>query len=76
MGCCYDNRVVRDFKSNKGSSVGRAVLQLIRPTAGRVMFDGHDLTAADEPALRHMRQRMQMVFQDPFGSLNPRLSLG
>ncbi len=76
MGCCYDNRVVRDFKSNKGRSVGRAVLQLIRPTAGRVMFDGHDLTAADEPALRHMRQRMQMVFQDPFGSLNPRLSLG
>ena len=56
--------------------MGRAVLQLIRPTAGRVMFVGHDLTAADEPALRNMRQRMQMVFQDPLGSLNPRLSVG
>ena len=49
---------------------------MIRPTAGRVMFVGHDLTAADEPVLLHMRQRMQMVFQDPLGSLNPRLSVG
>ena len=49
---------------------------MIRPTAGRVMFVGHDLTAADEPALRKLRQRMQMVFQDPLGSLNPRLSVG
>ncbi|MFP6708929.1 MAG: hypothetical protein VCE75_23475 [Alphaproteobacteria bacterium] len=49
---------------------------MIRPTAGRVMFVGHDLTAADEPVLLQMRQRMQMVFQDPLGSLNPRLSVG
>jgi oligopeptide transport system ATP-binding protein len=58
------------------STLGRAVLQLMRPTSGRVLFDGHDLTAADESALRKLRRRMQMIFQDPFGSLNPRMSVG
>ncbi len=58
------------------STLGRAVLQLIRPTAGRVMFDGRDLMAETEPTMRPLRRRMQMIFQDPFGSLNPRMSVG
>jgi oligopeptide transport system ATP-binding protein len=58
------------------STTGRTLLQLERPTAGRVMFDGVDLTALEEPALRRMRRHMQMVFQDPYASLNPRMSVG
>ena len=58
------------------STLGRAVLQLVRPTAGRVAFDGVDLVGLDERALRAHRRRMQMVFQDPFSSLNPRMTAG
>lgn len=58
------------------STLGRAVLQLIRPNGGRVEFDGTDLCTLDEQALRPFRRRMQMVFQDPFSSLNPRLTVG
>jgi len=54
------------------SSLGRAVLQLIRPTAGKVLFLGKDLTKLSGSALRSMRRHMQVVFQDPRGSLNPR----
>jgi peptide/nickel transport system ATP-binding protein len=54
------------------TTVGRAVLRLIEPTAGAVRFDGADVTAADPAQLRALRRRMQIVFQDPFGSLNPR----
>ena len=54
------------------SSLGRAVLQLIRPTAGKVLFLGKDLTRLSGGALRSMRRHMQVVFQDPRGSLNPR----
>ena len=54
------------------STLGRAILQLVRPTAGKVHFDGTDLTALDDEELRPLRRRMQMVFQDPFSSLNPR----
>jgi len=54
------------------STTGRAVMQLPRPTAGRVRFDGRDLTSLRGEALRKMRPRLQMVFQDPISSLNPR----
>ena len=58
------------------STLGRAVLQLVAPTQGRVMFDGAELTGLDERAMRPHRRRMQMVFQDPFSSLNPRMTAG
>ncbi|MBM7807069.1 peptide/nickel transport system ATP-binding protein [Geodermatophilus bullaregiensis] len=54
------------------STFGRAVLRLVEPTAGRVVFDGTDVAALSGEPLRHMRRRMQMVFQDPLGSLDPR----
>jgi peptide/nickel transport system ATP-binding protein len=58
------------------STVGRAILRLYEPTAGRVVFDGQDITKLGESALRPLRRRMQMIFQDPFASLNPRHSVG
>ncbi|HKU94974.1 MAG TPA: ABC transporter ATP-binding protein [Vineibacter sp.] len=58
------------------STLGRAVLQLRRPTAGTVMFDGTDLTKLDGEALRRMRRRLQLIFQDPIASLNPRRRIG
>jgi ABC-type glutathione transport system ATPase component len=58
------------------SSLGRAILQLIRPTAGKVWFLGQDLTRLSGGALRSMRRHMQIVFQDPRGSLNPRWQIG
>jgi peptide/nickel transport system ATP-binding protein len=58
------------------STVGRAILRLYEPTAGRIVFDGQDITHLGESALRPLRRRMQMVFQDPFASLNPRHSVG
>ncbi|WP_213284940.1 ABC transporter ATP-binding protein [Bradyrhizobium sp. sGM-13] len=58
------------------STLGRAVLQLRRPTAGRVLFDGHDLTAMQGDVLRLMRRRVQLIFQDPIASLNPRRKIG
>jgi long-chain acyl-CoA synthetase len=58
------------------STLGRAVLQLVRPTGGEVRFDGTELTGLNEDELRPLRRRMQMVFQDPFSSLNPRMSVG
>ncbi|MBI5879366.1 MAG: ATP-binding cassette domain-containing protein [Chloroflexi bacterium] len=58
------------------STTGRAILQLYRPTAGEVIFDGQDLTALKAEPLRRMRRRMQMIFQDPYASLNPRMTVG
>jgi oligopeptide transport system ATP-binding protein len=58
------------------STLGRAILQLVRPTAGEVRFDGVELTALNDDELRPLRRRMQMVFQDPFSSLNPRMTVG
>ncbi|MEV0395903.1 ABC transporter ATP-binding protein [Polymorphospora rubra] len=58
------------------STTGRAVLQLIRPSAGSVTFDGIELTTQRGGRLRSMRRRMQMIFQDPYASLNPRMSIG
>jgi oligopeptide transport system ATP-binding protein len=58
------------------STLGRAILQLVRATAGQVHFDGIELTALGDEELRPLRRRMQMVFQDPFSSLNPRMTVG
>jgi peptide/nickel transport system ATP-binding protein len=58
------------------STVGRAILRLYDPTAGRIVFDGQDITTLKEGQLRPLRRRMQMIFQDPFASLNPRHSVG
>src|SRR2546422_1688732 len=58
------------------STVGRTLLRLYKPTAGRIVFDGQDITSLGERELRPLRRRMQMVFQDPFASLNPRHSVG
>jgi oligopeptide transport system ATP-binding protein len=57
------------------STTGRAVIQLYRPTAGSVNFDGTELTQLKGGALRHFRRRMQMIFQDPYSSLNPRMNV-
>jgi peptide/nickel transport system ATP-binding protein len=58
------------------STVGRALIRLYEPTAGRIVFDGQDISHLSEGELRPIRRRMQMVFQDPFASLNPRHSVG
>ena len=58
------------------STVGRTILRLYKPTEGRIRFDGHDITDLGENDLRPLRRRMQMVFQDPYASLNPRHSVG
>ena len=58
------------------STTGRAILQLYRPTAGSVDFEGHELTKLKGGDLRRMRRRMQMIFQDPYASLNPRMTVG
>jgi oligopeptide/dipeptide ABC transporter ATP-binding protein len=58
------------------STLGRLVLRLIEPTAGRVLFDGTDLGSLDAAALRMRRRAMQIIFQDPFSSLNPRMTVG
>src|ERR1700721_2977988 len=55
------------------STLGRLVLRLIEPTSGSVRFDGHDLTAASHGEMRRLRRDMQIIFQDPFGSLDPRM---
>lgn len=58
------------------STTGRTILQLYRPTSGQVVFDGIDLVALKGNELRKMRRRMQMIFQDPYASLNPRMTVG
>ena len=58
------------------STTGRAILQLYRPTSGEVVFEGIDLVATKGEDLRKMRRRMQMIFQDPYASLNPRMTVG
>ena len=58
------------------STTGRTILQLYRPTSGHVYYDGQDLVDIKGEKLRAMRKRMQMIFQDPYASLNPRMTVG
>ena len=58
------------------TTTGRCVLQLERPTAGSVLFEGRDLAQLRDAELRPLRRRMQIVFQDPYSSLNPRMTIG
>jgi oligopeptide/dipeptide ABC transporter ATP-binding protein len=58
------------------STVGRLLLALLKPTAGRVLFEGADLAHLDKDAQRRLRRRMQLVFQDPYSSLDPRRRVG
>jgi len=67
--------IVGESGSGK-TTLGRALLGLIKPAAGSVLFDGSDITALDERARRPLRRRMQMIFQDPMSSLNPRHTIG
>ena len=58
------------------STAGRLVLRLIEPTSGKVWFDGRDVFALPEREVRSLRREMQIIFQDPYGSLNPRMTVG
>jgi len=57
------------------STVARCILRILEPTEGQILFEGQDLAALDEQNLRRMRRDLQMIFQDPMASLNPRLSV-
>ncbi len=58
------------------TTIGRALIRLYKPTAGSIIFDGQDLAKMEGEPLREMRRRAQMVFQDPYASLNPRFTIG
>jgi ABC-type glutathione transport system ATPase component len=67
--------IVGESGSGK-TTLGRALLGLVKPSRGSIVFDGSDITALDEESRRPLRRRMQMIFQDPMSSLNPRHTIG
>ncbi|WP_163047192.1 ATP-binding cassette domain-containing protein, partial [Acinetobacter nosocomialis] len=58
------------------STLGKTLLRLVDPSAGTIRFDGDEIGALSQSEVRPYRRRMQMIFQDPFGSLNPRHTIG
>jgi oligopeptide/dipeptide ABC transporter ATP-binding protein len=58
------------------STLGRTILRLLDPSGGAILFEGKDITCTPQAALRPVRRRMQMIFQDPYASLNPRMTVG
>jgi len=77
LGIAYGETLGLVGESGSGkSTVGRLLLGLLKPTAGTIRFDGQDIGKADRRTLRALRRRMQMVFQDPYSSLDPRRRVG
>src|SRR5881227_494461 len=58
------------------TTIGRTIIRLYKPTGGQILFGDQDLAKLEGEAMRNMRRRVQMVFQDPFASLNPRFTIG
>src|SRR5712692_7888850 len=58
------------------TTIGRTIVRLYKPTAGQILFEDKDLAKLDGEELRQVRQQVQMIFQDPFASLNPRFTIG
>ena len=58
------------------TTLGRAILHLVKPTSGKILLEGNDIASLNEKQLRLIRKNLQIVFQDPYGSLNPRISIG